>query len=98
MLFLTQTVVQRHYSSLRCRSSNSVNSCLDIDESAKYGMDYSVYVTMNSAPTQPSSSLPHYLFILPIDSAETAVPSSAAFPVGMAHASICACVCSVMVS
>lgn len=92
-----QAVAPQCSSSLRCRSSNSVNSCLDVDESAEYGLNHSVYMTVNSAP-HSHLSLPHYLFILPINSAETAVPSSAAFPAGTPHARICARVCSVMIS
>lgn len=93
-----QTVFLQCSSLLRCRSSNGSNCCLDVDESAEYGINHSVYTAVNPAPPHSHLSLPHYLFILPINSAETAVPSSAAFPAGLPHARIGARVCSVMVS
>lgn len=49
-------------SPLRCRSSNSANCCLDVDESAEYGINHSVYMTVNSAP--PHSHLSHHIISL----------------------------------
>lgn len=98
MLFRLQAVVPQCSSSLRWRSSNSVNSCLDVDELAEYAVNHSVYMTVNSAP-HTAIFLYHIISLSsPSIVLRQLFRPLLAIPAGTPHARICARGCSVMVS